>query len=192
MIHGSVKRYLLPALIFPLAAWAAEGAFAQQAAPQPQAQPAVAPAVSPPSNAAYGLLKDIETLKAEVARLRGQNEMLEHKLESLSKRQSDLYLDLDKRVEDLRKQARDAAQASAQPVAAGTAANDDPLAESKAYEARSNSSRLATTTRPLPVFPISSKPIRTARWPPTRSTGPATPTMCSRTTRMPSSSRPGW
>lgn len=134
MTPGSVKHYWLPALLFPLAAWAAEGAPAQQVPPQPQAQPAVAPEVSPQGNAAYGLLKDIETLKAEVARLRGQNEMLEHKLESLSKRQSDLYLDLDKRVEDLRKQTRDAAQANTAPVAAGAAAKDDPLAESKAYE----------------------------------------------------------
>ncbi len=139
MNHNLARHCWLPALIFPIAAWAAEGAPVQQASPPTQVQPAAqgtvdAPVASPQGGAAYGLLKDIEVLKAEVARLRGQNEMLEHKLESLSKRQSDLYLDLDKRVEDLRKQARDTAQSGAQPVAAGTAAKDDPMAESRAYE----------------------------------------------------------
>ena len=140
MIRGTVKHCWLPALIIPVAAWAAEGTPLQQASSQVLAQQQVQPAIVPPAiaqpqaNAAYSLLKDIETLKAEVARLRGQNEMLEHRIESLSKRQSDLYLDLDKRVEDMRKQARDAAQASATPVAAGTVAKEDPLAESKAYE----------------------------------------------------------
>jgi tol-pal system protein YbgF len=133
----------LPALIFTLAAWASAGASAQQAAPQPQALTAELQArldrleAVQQSSAAYGLLKEVEALKAEVSRLRGQNEMLEHKLESLSKRQSDLYLDLDRRVEDLRKQAKEAAQAQAAPVtsaAAGAAAKGDPLAESKAYE----------------------------------------------------------
>lgn len=140
MIPRTVKHCWLPALIIPVAAWAAEGVPLQQAPSQVLAQQQVQPAtlqpaiVQPQANAAYSLLRDIEALKAEVARLRGQNEMLEHKIESLSKRQSDLYLDLDKRIEDLRKQARDAAQAGAAPVAAGTVAKEDPLAESKAYE----------------------------------------------------------
>ncbi len=138
----SIARYWLPALVLPVAAWVAGGALAQQTSPQPQPLP-VSPQVQADkagafsqNSASYGLLKDMETLKAEVSRLRGQNEMLEHKLESLSKRQSDLYLDLDKRVEDLRKQAREAAQAGAAPapIAAGTAAKEDPQAESKAYE----------------------------------------------------------
>lgn len=118
----------LPSLLLPVAALAAGGASAQQA-PQPQpdaAQAVAAPAATLPGNAAFTLLKDIEALKAEVSRLRGQNEMLEHKFESLSKRQSDLYLDLDKRIEDLRRQGKE--MTPAQPAAA------DTLAESKAYE----------------------------------------------------------
>lgn len=136
----SIVRHWLPALVFPVAAWAAEGALAQQAPPQAQPLPASPqvqvdkPEAAPQNSAAYGLLKDIETLKAEVSRLRGQNEMLEHKLESLSKRQSDLYLDLDKRVEDLRKQAREAAQANVAPAQPAAAGATDTLAESKAYE----------------------------------------------------------
>ncbi len=137
MIRHTVSCWL-SALVFTASAWAAEGTPAQQAYPQaqvqPQAQPAGTPGASPQGGSVYGLLREIEALKAEVARLRGHNEVLEHKLESLSKRQSDLYLDLDKRLEELRKQAGEAAQPNAAPVAAGTPAKDDSLAESRAYE----------------------------------------------------------
>lgn len=101
------------------------------AGPQPQVY---RPEAAQQGNSAYGLLREIEALKAEISRLRGQNEMLEHKIESLSKRQSDLYLDLDKRVEELRKQAREASQAAVAPPP-GAAAKADPLAEARAYEA---------------------------------------------------------
>ncbi len=163
-----IVRYGLPALIFPVAAWAAEGVPVQdgpsQVLQQPPALPVApqAPASAPPaaqqSGSAFALLREIETLKAEVSRLRGQNEMLEHQLESLSKRQSDLYLDLDKRLEELSKrtagpaqadtatvaapaagmaapaQALAATTASTAPAAASSPAKEDPLAESKAYE----------------------------------------------------------
>ncbi len=133
-------------LAFPAVAGAAEGAPVQQVAAQApaqvqpvQIQPAPAASTAPAekaeaasqNSAVYGLLRDIENLKAEISRLRGQNEMFEYRLESLGKRQSDLYLDLDKRLEDLRKQAREAPPAQA---AGATPAKDDPLAETKAYE----------------------------------------------------------
>jgi len=69
------------------------------------------------------LLKEIELMKAEVSRLHGQAEMQTHQMESLGKRQTDLYTDLDKRVEDLKKQAKSssllppATQATAPPLA---------------------------------------------------------------------------
>jgi tol-pal system protein YbgF len=160
----------LPALIFPAAVWAAEGAPVQQATPTPPpAQPQPQPAdletrlgkleALLQNHAAFNLLKEVETLKAEVSRLRGQTEVQAHQLESLSKRQSDLYVDLDKRVEDLNKQAKSAAQAAAAPAAppavavaaiaapaaaspapppAAAATQEDPLAESKSYEAALN------------------------------------------------------
>lgn len=137
MSRGLAQRWL-PALLIPAATLAAAGASAQQAAaqvqpPSPPAQAERADA-TPPNSAMYSLLKDIDALKAEVSRLRGQNEVLEHKFESLSKRQSDLYLDLDKRIEDLRKQAREAASANAAPAQPAAAGATDTLAESKAYE----------------------------------------------------------
>jgi tol-pal system protein YbgF len=58
------------------------------------------------NQAALNLLKEVEGLKAEVARLRGQAEMQTHQMDTLGKRQSDLYVDLDKRVEDLGKQVK--------------------------------------------------------------------------------------
>jgi tol-pal system protein YbgF len=164
-----MKRFVvvrwLPALILPVSAWAAEGALTEQAQPsqaqiQPQAQPDLETRVGKmeamvQSSAAFNLLKELEALKAEVARLSGQAEMQQHQLEVLSKRQSDLYIDLDKRLEDLNKQVKSAAPAAvtpgpavavstaeataatvttATPPAASTTAKQDPLAESKAYE----------------------------------------------------------
>lgn len=53
-----------------------------------------------------GLLKEVETLKAELARLRGQAEVHAHQLDTLGKRQNDLYVDLDQRLGELAKTAR--------------------------------------------------------------------------------------
>jgi len=55
-----------------------------------------------------GLLQEVETLKAEVARIRGQAEVQVHQLDTLGKRQNDLYVDLDQRISDLAKAAKPA------------------------------------------------------------------------------------
>lgn len=87
------------------------------------------------------LLKEVETLKAEIARLRGQAEVQVHQLDTLGKRQNDLYADLDQRVADLAKAAKatpaEAAPAAAAPTAAGagTSPPPDPPPESRSYEA---------------------------------------------------------
>lgn len=113
------------------------------------------------NNSALDLLNELEALKAEVSRLRGQTEVQAHQIETLSKRQSDLYVDLDKRVEDLNRQIKAAARpVAAEPVpvepapamdavkgaakeaakdaeaasVASAATKEDPLAESRAYE----------------------------------------------------------
>lgn len=107
-----------------------------------------------------GLLNEVEALKAEIARLRGQAEVQVHQLDTLGKRQSDLYADLDQRVADLSKAAQQAPTAAepAQPATAETpaptgaagvepapVADDparvDPLAESRSYEAALNQFR---------------------------------------------------
>ena len=80
------------------------------------------------------LLKEVETLKAELARMRGQAEVQVHQLDTLGKRQNDLYADLDQRIADLAKAAADGAQAASTPPA-GASPQLDPLVESRSYEA---------------------------------------------------------
>lgn len=109
-----------------------------------------------------GLLQEVETLKAEVARIRGQAEVQVHQLDTLGKRQNDLYVDLDQRISDLAKAAKPAPVAettqppepppapvapaekpvteAAQPSPAPVAATPqlDPLVESRTYETSLN------------------------------------------------------
>ena len=94
-----------------------------------------------------GLLKEVETLKAEIAKLRGQAEVQVHQMDTLGKRQNDLYVDLDQRVTDLAKSPKPASAAGGGPpevtpsqpapaaVAAPSAPQLDPMMESRSYEA---------------------------------------------------------
>jgi tol-pal system protein YbgF len=78
------------------------------------------------------LANQIEALKAEVAKLRGQLEVLTNEIESTQKRQKDFYVDLDNRLRKLEPQAgAEAKPASAQPAV-------DPAAETRDYEAALN------------------------------------------------------
>ncbi|KVW94609.1 tol-pal system protein YbgF [Thiobacillus denitrificans] len=92
-----------------------------------------------------GLLNEVEMLKAEIARLRGQAEVQVHQLDTLGKRQNDLYADLDQRIADLAKAGQPApavdpapAVEGAQPAAPAAAGDPpqaaDPLVESRSYE----------------------------------------------------------
>ena len=62
------------------------------------------------------LLQEVEALKAEIARLRGQAELQSHRMDTLGKRQNDLYADLDQRVADLARTAQSTSAAA--PAAA--------------------------------------------------------------------------
>ena len=62
------------------------------------------------------LLKDVEDIKADVAKLRGQYEVLTYELDQSQKRQRDLYLDLDGRLRKLEGTAPGAAPANAAPA----------------------------------------------------------------------------
>jgi tol-pal system protein YbgF len=61
------------------------------------------------------LLKDVEALKEEVAKLKGQTELNTHALDAQGKRQTDLYQDLDHRLTELA--SRPAPAAPAQKLA---------------------------------------------------------------------------
>ncbi|MEW6254258.1 MAG: YbgF trimerization domain-containing protein, partial [Planctomycetota bacterium] len=78
------------------------------------------------------LIKEVDTLKAELARARGQAEVQAHQLDTLGKRQNDLYADLDQRMGELAKSVQAVTAATA---AAPQVAPDDPALESRSYEA---------------------------------------------------------
>ena len=91
------------------------------------------------------LADQIELLKTEIARLRGENEVLSNDLANAIKRQKDFYVDLDNRLRKLEPHA-DAAAAAPQPATAAPAPAPaaavappvtaaDPAAESRDYEA---------------------------------------------------------
>jgi len=83
-----------------------------------------------------GLLNEVETLKAEIAKLRGQAEVQGHQLDTLGKRQNDLYADLDQRIADLAKAGQPAPVVDPAPAAAAADSSQaDPLMESRSYEA---------------------------------------------------------
>ena len=63
------------------------------------------------------IFSQVEQLKSDVARLRGQIEVLNHELEQAQKRQRDLYIDLDSRLRRL-----EGAPAANAPAAPGAAA----------------------------------------------------------------------
>lgn len=84
------------------------------------------------SRAQIELANQIEELKAEIARLRGENEVLTNDLANANKRQKDFYVDLDNRLRKL--ETAPAAEAPQQAAPAAPAAAD-PAAESRDYEA---------------------------------------------------------
>jgi tol-pal system protein YbgF len=58
-------------------------------------------AIEARSGALVDLFKDVEQIKADIAKLRGQYEVLTYELEQSQKRQRDLYVDLDSRLRKL-------------------------------------------------------------------------------------------
>jgi len=113
-------------------------------------------------------LSQIEAVKGELAKLRGQLEEQAHAIETTQKRQRDLYVDLDSRLRLLeqravpapaaeeeikpgkgKKQAGKTAPVAISPVA--TAA-DDPVAEGKAYDAAFNLFKVGNYQGALAAF----------------------------------------
>ena len=98
----------------------------------------------PQNQGLLGLLNQVETLKADVARLRGSQEEQAHRQEVADKRTKDLFLDLDERIKEvasrpvaapvdsIRLQPSQSLVVSSLPPA--SAAKPDAEAETKAYE----------------------------------------------------------
>ena len=70
------------------------------------------------------LFNQVETLKAEFARLRGQIELLQNEMENTQKRQRDLYVDLDGRLRKVGNAARRCANSGARATADSDATGD--------------------------------------------------------------------
>lgn len=98
-----------------------------------------------------GLLKEVEALKAEVAKLRGQAEVQLHQMDTLGKRQNDLYVDLDQRLAELNKSLNASAAAPAVVVAKPTSAevaSPAPVSAGKAGKEESAQTPTAQTSEP--------------------------------------------
>ena len=93
---------------------------------------------------AIELAKLIDELKQDLARMRGQIEVQANQIETLDRRQKDLYVDLDARLRKL--------EASAQAQEKQAASAPDPLAEGKAYEAALNQFKLGNYQSSVAAF----------------------------------------
>ncbi len=80
------------------------------------------------------LANQIESLKAEIAKLRGQIEVQNYDIEATQKRQKDFYVDLDTRLRAIEAAAA-AAKAEPKAAAAPVAPALDPAVETRDYEA---------------------------------------------------------
>ena len=87
--------------------------------------------------------KLIDELKQDLARMRGQIEVQANLIETLDRRQKDLYVDLDARIRKL--------EASQEKQAAAAAA-PDPAAEAKAYEAALNQFKIGNYQSSVAAF----------------------------------------
>jgi tol-pal system protein YbgF len=96
------------------------------------------------------LAGQLDQLRSDLARLRGQVEVLTNQIETGEKRQKDLYLDIDTRLRKL-EQAREQAAASAAQTAASGETPAAP-AETKAYEAALNQFKLGNYPLAISAF----------------------------------------
>jgi len=118
------------------------------------------------------LFREIENLKLEVAKMRGQVEVLNNGIETVQKRQKDFYVDLDTRLRRLESPAAPSVPSAgaAAPVDPGTAPGGKPgmaaaggggaastpsaanAAETRAYEAAQNLRRIGNFQGAIVAF----------------------------------------
>jgi len=90
------------------------------------------------------LSRQLDELKQDLARMRGQIEVQANQIETLDRRQKDLYVDLDARLRKL--------EAGAQAQEKQAASAPDPVAEGKAYEAALNQFKLGNYQASVAAF----------------------------------------
>lgn len=116
------------------------------------------------NNAVLDLFREIENLKSELAKMRGQLEVLANGIETAQKRQQNFYVDLDTRLRRLEGPAVSGAGAASPAggdgagsgVKAGTGAEAAPTAggaaETRAYEAAQNLRRIGNYQGAIVAF----------------------------------------
>ena len=93
------------------------------------------------------LSSQIETLRGEIARMRGQLEVLGHQAETAEVRQKQLYLDIDTRLRKLEQAREQQSAVPEKPAAAAQAADAEPTpGEAKAYQAALDQFKLGNYT----------------------------------------------
>src|SRR5213079_2069297 len=97
-------------------------------------------------SALLDLAGQLEGLRAEIARIRGQIEVLANQIDTADKRQKDLYVDIDTRLRKL--------EQPKEPAAADkpAAENAVPAAETKGYEAALNQFKLGNYPLAISAF----------------------------------------
>lgn len=104
------------------------------------------------------LFNQVETLRAEMARLRGQIELLQNEIENSQKRQRDLYVDLDGRMRKIEAAQQEAARQAAQATAPSPTST--PLTQAPVIVDPSRSAPPAVAGQPqaplqtTPVVPV--------------------------------------
>jgi len=117
---------------------------AQIEANQKAAQERLAKIESLLQDRSIDLSERIDELKQDMASLRGQIEVQTHQIQTLDRRQKDLYVDLDTRLRKL--------EASAQAQAKQAENAPDQAAEGKAYEAALNQFKLGNYQACIAAF----------------------------------------
>ena len=97
---------------------------------------------------AIELSRLIDEMKQDLARMRGEFEVQANKIETLDRRQKDLYVDLDARLRKLEASV----QAQEKEKQAAAASAPDPAAEGKAYEAALNQFKLGNYQSSIAAF----------------------------------------
>ncbi|TAG05976.1 MAG: tol-pal system protein YbgF [Betaproteobacteria bacterium] len=104
------------------------------------------------------LFNQVETLRAEFARLRGALELLQNELEVAQKRQRDLYVDLDSRMRKLEAAAVEQARTAAQAVSASAAATPAPSVNLAGDASRSAPPAVINQSTPSIALPTVAAP----------------------------------
>jgi TolA-binding protein len=93
------------------------------------------------------LISRVDQLQAEIQRLNGENEALRHELEQTQKRQRDMYIDLDERMQQQAQQPTVVAPSNAPAASTATPSLSDQAksaeSASTAVESSANTSTLA-------------------------------------------------